>query len=54
MLRVGNISEVDASTGMARVSFGEDGLVSPWMSMVVPRTKGDQFSTTFDIKEQVA
>ncbi len=54
VLRFGNISEVDASTGRARVSFGEDGLVSPWMSMVVPRTKGDQFSTTFDVKEQVA
>jgi phage baseplate assembly protein gpV len=54
MLRFGRISDIDASRGMARVSFAEDGTVSDWMSMVVSKTGDDKFFYLPDVNEQVA
>lgn len=54
MLRFGVISDIDASKGMARVSFAEDGTVSDWMSMVVAKTGNDKFFYLPDANEQVA
>jgi phage baseplate assembly protein V len=54
MLRFGRISDIDASKGMARVSFAEDGTVSDWMSMVVSKTGDDKFFYLPDVNEQVA
>lgn len=59
MLKFGIISEVDASKGLARVTFadepGPDGesLVSSWLPVSSPRTLKDKFSIPFDVNEQV-
>jgi phage baseplate assembly protein V len=54
MLRFGTISDIDASLGMARVSFIEDGTVSDWMPLIVSKTGNDKFFYIPDVKEQVA
>lgn len=43
MIRYGNISEVDAAKGRARVSFPEDGIVSDWLPVSVPTSLGNKF-----------
>ncbi len=54
MLKFGIISEVDASRGMARVKFdAEDGMVSYWLPISVPKTATDKFSIPFDVNEHV-
>jgi phage baseplate assembly protein gpV len=54
MLRFGIISEVDADKGQARVKFdGEDGIVSYWLPISVPKTKEDKYSIPFDVNEHV-
>ncbi len=54
MLRFGNITEVDAVTGYARVTFLDDGIVSAPLQVVVRSALVDKDGFTFDINEQVA
>lgn len=54
MLRYGLISELDASRGMARVNFNDDGIVSDWLPILVPKAMEDSFSILPDINEHVA
>lgn len=53
MLKFGLISEVDATTGLAKVNFDQEGIVSGWLPMLQPKTKLDQFVIPFDINEHV-
>jgi phage baseplate assembly protein V len=43
MIRYGNISEVDAAKGRARVHFVEDDIVSDWLPVSVPTSLGNQY-----------
>ena len=43
MIKFGVITEVDESSGMVRVNFPEDGIVSDLIPYVVPGTRGDKF-----------
>lgn len=54
MLRYGRISEVDADKGLSKVTFREDGIVSDWMPMIVPKSKGDSYIWTLEINQEVA
>lgn len=54
MLRFGRISDIDIDAGLAKVSFREDKIVSDWMSPIVPKTKGDSYSWTLEVNQQVA
>lgn len=54
MLRFGNISEVDASTGYARVKFLDDEIVSDWLQILVKTALDDKQEFVFDVNEQVA
>jgi phage baseplate assembly protein V len=54
MLRFGNISEFDPSTGYARVKFLDDGIVSDWLQVLVKTALNDKQSFAFDVNEQVA
>lgn len=54
MLRYGNICEQDPAKGLFRVEFDDDGIVSDWMPLVVPKTAKDSYSITLDIGEHVA
>lgn len=53
MLKFGIISEIDVESGLARVFFEEDDMVSAPLKISVIRSKGDQFSFPFDINEHV-
>lgn len=52
-LRFGYISEVDYAKGLARVSFKDDGIVSPWLSIAVPNSKDTKFSLPMAVNEHV-
>lgn len=54
MLRFGHISELDASKGMARVKFDEDGIVSDWLQVVVRNSISNKQESWFDVNELVA
>lgn len=55
MLRFGNISEINPSTGYARVKFlDEDNLVSDWLQICVSGALLNKHAYTFGINEQVA
>lgn len=54
MLRFGNISEIDPSTGYARVKFLDDEIVSDWLQVLVKTALNDKQTFTFDVNEQVA
>jgi len=54
MLRFGNITEVDAGKGYARVTFTDDGIVSDWLQVCVMGAISNKFTHTFNINEQVA
>lgn len=54
MLRFGIICEIDASKGLARVHFDDDGIVSYWLPVVYPKASQDSFSWIPDINEHVA
>ncbi len=54
MLRHGNISEVDADKGLAKVVFNDDGLPSDWMSPVLLGTINDSISWEMSKGQQVA
>lgn len=54
MLKFGNISDVNEAKGLARVNFKEDEMVSGWLPMAVPKSKGDKYSIPFEIDEHVA
>lgn len=52
-LRFGRISEVDNDKGLVRVTFPDDGIVSPWLSPVMQNTKDTKFSSPYDVNEHV-
>ena len=52
--KYGRVCEVNTATGMARVEFREDGIVSPWMPVVMPGVSGDRYFRMHDINELVA
>lgn len=52
-LRFGRIDEVDNSKGLFRVRFEEDGIVSPWMSGIVPNSKSTKFALPYEKDEHV-
>lgn len=53
-LKFGNISDVDAEKGLARVDFDDDDIVSAWLPMLVLKSKSDKYSYCFDVDEHVA
>lgn len=53
MLRFGIISEIDASKGLARVSFEEDDFVSDWLPVSVPNSLKNKDEVWFDVNEPV-
>ena len=54
MIRFGIICDTDAAKGLARVEFIEDGIVSDWLPIIVPKGLGDSFSWMLEVNEQVA
>lgn len=54
MLRFGNISSIDASTGLYKVTFEEDNLVSGQLPYLVKNTKFNNDESPFDEGEHVA
>lgn len=53
MLKFGIISEINANTGKARVSFEADNIVSGWLPVSKPGTQDDKFYHMPAIGEQV-
>lgn len=51
--KYGFITETDPDKAMARVKFEDDGILSPWLAISMPRTKGDQSYTLPDPGEHV-
>lgn len=54
MYRIGTISEIDSEKVRVRVDFEEDGIVSPWLPVLVQKSKEDKYFHIFDIGETVA
>jgi phage baseplate assembly protein V len=54
MLRFGNITEIDAAKGRARVHFEEDGIVSDWLPMVVKSSQQNKHESWYDVGDFVA
>lgn len=54
MMRFGFISALQPDTGKARVRFPEDGIVSDWLPLIQPKTKGDKYYYMPDEGEHVA
>lgn len=44
---------MDLDKGLARVTFKEDGIVSPWISIAVPNSKDTKFSLPMAVNEHV-
>lgn len=53
MFKIGHITSVDASKGLAKVKFDEDGIVSDWLQVLHGNTKNNKDSKVFDINEHV-
>src|SRR5574343_1379602 len=53
MLRYGTVSEIDSAACMVRVEFEEDGIVSAWMPVLVPKAKGDSYFYIPDVNSTV-
>lgn len=53
MLKFGNISEIDAAKGLARVEFDDDGIVSGWLSLLAKKSKDETEHYPLDVKEHV-
>jgi phage baseplate assembly protein V len=54
MIRFGNITEIDAAKGRARVHFEEDDLVSDWLPMAVKSSKANKHESWYDVGDFVA
>lgn len=54
MIRFGNITEIDAAKGRARVHFEEDDLVSDWLPMAVKSSKSNKHESWYDVGDFVA
>ena len=53
-LRFGIVSEMNFDTGLARVEFQEDGIVSQFLPVLVPNTNESSFKLPMSIGEHVA
>lgn len=54
MLKYGNICDIDAANGLARVQFDDDGVTSGWLPVVTLGASGNSYSHAFDVNEHVA
>lgn len=54
MLRFGNICDIDAAKGLARVQFDDDNITSAWLPILTNGSGGNKFTHAFDVNEQVA
>lgn len=54
MLRFGNITEIDAEKGRARVHFEEDDIVSDWLPMVVKSSRDNKHESWYDVGDFVS
>ncbi|HYG50496.1 MAG TPA: hypothetical protein VD905_06315 [Flavobacteriales bacterium] len=54
MLRFGNITQIDAAKGLARVHFDDLEIVSGWLPILSPRTNSDKQSDPMEEGEHVA
>ncbi|MGI9158242.1 MAG: phage baseplate assembly protein V [Saprospiraceae bacterium] len=54
MLKFGNICDIDAAKGLARVEFDDDGITSAWLPVVTLGSSGNKYSHAFDVNEHVA
>lgn len=52
-MRFGNICDVDASQGLCRVEFDEDGITSAFLPVLSPNTKENKYLAMPAINEQV-
>lgn len=53
MIKYGYINEIDYGKGLVRVNFTDDNLLSPWLSVLAPKTKNDKFYVMPDSGEHV-
>lgn len=54
MHKIGHISEYDPETGLAKVEFKQDVIVSGWMQAIVQGSKENKYQYPFAVGEQVA
>lgn len=54
MLRFGKISAFDPETGLAKVSFEEDGIVTDWIPVLKKNTLKNKHAHVMDVGEHVA
>jgi len=54
MLKFGNICDIDAAAGLARVQFDDDGVTSAWLPIAFPNTLQNKYAWAFDVNEHVA
>ena len=54
MLKFGNICDIDAAKGLARVEFDDDGITSAWLPVVTLGSSANKYSHAFDVNEHVA
>lgn len=53
IFKYGRVCEVNAATGMVRVEFREDNIVSPWLPIVQPGVSGDRYFRMHAVNELV-
>lgn len=53
MLKFGTISDIDPSRGVVRVNLDDDEIVTNWIPVSVPKTKGDEIGFPYDVNEHV-
>lgn len=53
MIRFAIVTEMNTSSGKARVRFPEDDIVSDWLAVIVPNVKDHKWSFPLSVNEQV-
>lgn len=54
MLKFGNICDIDAAKGLARVQFDDDKITSSWLPILTKGSGGNKYTHAFDVNEHVA
>ncbi len=54
MIKFGNICDIDAAKGLARVEFADDGITSAWLPIATAGSSGNKYSHAYDVNEHVA
>lgn len=52
-VKYGFVSQVDYDKGKAKVDLDGDGIVTDWLPVILPKTKGDQYYIMPDVGEHV-